>query len=417
MTTRTKRPNHEGHIRKRADGRYERQLTVPGHGGNKRVSVYGRTIRELTESTEELRRRLGLGWLPGTGTMSVKELSERVLADTLDAARLGKKSVRTHGHYKWLLADYIIPEIGGLTLGRVTEARCAEVIEHARAAGRSEQTCAHIYSVMHRSFEFAIEKRWLAVHPMAHMQKPSPRKYRAYVLSKEDARRFVEASATEPYLQAALVVCLALGMRLGEVLGLRRSAVNERRGKLEIAAQLQRLPRDLRSATAGDGHVIIERAKAGSEREPDLPPIALAVLRAHVARQNTRQLKAGMKWNRTITVMTEGRFGDYRQESNDLLFTTDEGLPLDPKVVRDAFIRVCKAANIPWSAEGQHGLRVHDLRHSASTLLIEAGASAREVMKMCGWKSPQMFLHYTEVEEQARAQTASRMESVLVAAS
>lgn len=44
---------------------------------------------------------------------------------------------------------------------------------------------------------------------------------------------------------------------------------------------------------------------------------------------------------------------------------------------------------------------------------IEAGASAREVMALLGHKSPQMFLHYTKVEEQARAKTAQRMDRIL----
>jgi integrase len=415
MPRKTRRPNGEGHIRPRADGRYERQLTVVVQGLRKRVSAYGRTIRELNENTEALRRRLGTGWMPGTANVSVAELGQRLLASVLAGARAGKRSVRTYGQYEWLLREYIVPEIGGLTIGRVTDRRCADVIERARAADKSEQTCAHIYTVLHRAFQFAIDNKWLSVHPMAQMEKPSPRKYHAYVLSKDEARRFIAAAADEPYVGTALVVCLALGMRLGEVLGVRRRAVNERRGKLEISAQVQRLPRDLRPLGAPDGLVVIERPKADSGREPDLPAFALALLRAHIARQAERRLAAGPVWRQTITVMTDGRYGDFRQELNDLLFTTDEGAPLDPKLVRDAFIRVCDAAGIPWSAEGREGLRIHDLRHSAATLLIEAGATAREVMAMCGWSSPQMFLHYTDVQEQARAQTAARMESILVA--
>jgi integrase len=61
----------------------------------------------------------------------------------------------------------------------------------------------------------------------------------------------------------------------------------------------------------------------------------------------------------------------------------------------------------------KRGLRLHDLRGSASTLLIEGGESARAVMALLGHKSPQMFLHYTKVEEQARAQTAARMDRIL----
>jgi integrase len=83
------------------------------------------------------------------------------------------------------------------------------------------------------------------------------------------------------------------------------------------------------------------------------------------------------------------------------------------ELIRRAFIRVCTEAGIPWSARGQRGLRLHDLRGSASTLLIEGGESARAVMALLGHKSPQMFLHYTKVEEQARAKTAALMDRIL----
>ena len=70
MSKTAKRPNGEGHYRKRVDGRYERQLTVLSQGKRKRVSVYGRDLRELNANVEELRRRLGAGWRPRSGTTS-----------------------------------------------------------------------------------------------------------------------------------------------------------------------------------------------------------------------------------------------------------------------------------------------------------------------------------------------------------
>jgi integrase len=46
---------------------------------------------------------------------------------------------------------------------------------------------------------------------------------------------------------------------------------------------------------------------------------------------------------------------------------------------------------------GVEGLRFHDLRHSAATLALAAGANTRELMERMGHTSPQVALRYQHV--------------------
>jgi Phage integrase family len=48
-------------------------------------------------------------------------------------------------------------------------------------------------------------------------------------------------------------------------------------------------------------------------------------------------------------------------------------------------------------AAGVEGLRFHDLRHSAATLALAAGANTRELMERMGHTSPQVALRYQHV--------------------
>jgi integrase len=48
-------------------------------------------------------------------------------------------------------------------------------------------------------------------------------------------------------------------------------------------------------------------------------------------------------------------------------------------------------------AVGVEGLRVHDLRHSAATLALAAGANTRELMERMGHTSPAVALRYQHV--------------------
>ena len=48
-------------------------------------------------------------------------------------------------------------------------------------------------------------------------------------------------------------------------------------------------------------------------------------------------------------------------------------------------------------AAGVEGLRFHDLRHTAATLALAAGANTRELMERMGHTSPQVALRYQHV--------------------
>ena len=62
---------------------------------------------------------------------------------------------------------------------------------------------------------------------------------------------------------------------------------------------------------------------------------------------------------------------------NDLVFTSQSGLPLDGKNVTKAFQRMLRRAGLPKR-------RFYDLRHSCATLLLVQGVPARVVMEILG---------------------------------
>ncbi|MDH4120004.1 MAG: tyrosine-type recombinase/integrase, partial [Acidimicrobiia bacterium] len=67
---------------------------------------------------------------------------------------------------------------------------------------------------------------------------------------------------------------------------------------------------------------------------------------------------------------------------NDLVFTAPGGGPLRVSNFRKkVWLPATAASNSPA------GLRVHDLRHTAASLAISAGASIKAVQQMCGHSS------------------------------
>jgi len=88
------------------------------------------------------------------------------------------------------------------------------------------------------------------------------------------------------------------------------------------------------------------------------------------------------------------------------VFCSERGTALDPSNVRRTFARVAKRA----------GIEGHDfpymLRHTAVSLLIDAGATIEEVADLLGDDPRTLYRHYRH-RVRPVADAATRMESIL----
>lgn len=86
----------------------------------------------------------------------------------------------------------------------------------------------------------------------------------------------------------------------------------------------------------------------------------VAVLREHRKRQNEQRLAIGPGW-----------------QDQGFVFTTPTGEALHPRNVGDTFRRMLPRIGLPR-------VRVHDLRHTAATLLLSWGQHPKVVQEMLG---------------------------------
>lgn len=99
---------------------------------------------------------------------------------------------------------------------------------------------------------------------------------------------------------------------------------------------------------------------------------------------------------------------------NDLIFTTGGGRPLSGAYL-DAgpFREICRTAGIAYSTREDKGLRFHDLRHSAATILLSAGVPERVVMEILGHSTLAMVKRYQHVLPGLTVAAAERMDRVM----
>lgn len=128
----------------------------------------------------------------------------------------------------------------------------------------------------------------------------------------------------------------------------------------------------------------------GSRRIVPLPANLAAVLRRHRTEQTERLLLAGPAWHA----------GDY-------VFDSGTGRPIDPDALGKAF----HAATM---GVGLVGVRLHDLRHAAATVLIDQGTNVRVVADLLGHSSVSFTLEtYVYPDEAAAAAAVERLGEAL----
>ena len=153
-------------------------------------------------------------------------------------------------------------------------------------------------------------------------------------------RRLLSSARETPHY-ARWLIAATLGLRQGEVLGLRWDDVDLGKSQLHVRQALQR--------RSGGALELVEPKTARSRRTIPLPAHVLHALAEHRDRQSAARDKAGDDW-------TERGF----------VFTTRTGGPLAPRNDYRSFQLLLTKA-------GLRRVRVHDLRHTAASMLLEQG--------------------------------------------
>jgi integrase len=134
----------------------------------------------------------------------------------------------------------------------------------------------------------------------------------------------------------------------------------------------------------------VEPKSARSRRTIALPAITVAALRTHRRAQLEARLLAGDGW-----------------KDSGLVFTTSIGTPIENSNLTKSFKALLRQAKLP-------DIRIHDLRHTAATLLLTQGVNPRVVMETLGHSQISLTLNtYSHVLPDLQREAADRMSALL----
>lgn len=271
---------------------------------------------------------------------------------------IGERTWRpsTHNSYERTLA---LPrrELGSIRLQRLTRADVESLVrkmsrEGGRdGKGRSPRTISLMLTVLSKVMKEAVREGYVGTNVVDRVRKPrrAPREMKTW--TAEQMAVFLTSVADDPL--AGVWQVAALGLRRGELLGMRWSDIDLEAGMLTIRqARVQ----------AGKKTVLGDPKTERGRRTVPLHPAAINALR------DTRR--------RTLTenpaVPMRDKTGGERLVAVDGL-----GNPITPAAFSTAFQRHAAAAELPR-------IRLHDMRHSAISILLQQGVPVVTVARLAG---------------------------------
>lgn len=320
--------------------------------------------------------------------MTLAELAEEWLAMSRHAIA-GTTLERYEGHWRCELA----PVLGTVRMQALTPERIQHAYVALLDAGYARATVRSAHAMLALLLDHAVLRRLLTTNPARRATRVL-RRQRSEDQEAED-RRAVWSRAEAHVLFARMgearygliyALCLGLGLRRGEVLGLRWADLDlppappagapEPAGRLRVVQTVRHCKQppyyELGSATKSPA----------SRRFLPLPGPLCASLRAQRERVASLRRAAGPAW-----------------ENHDLVFPKEDGSPTPPHVLWRDWYAFLERADLPR-------ITLHRLRHSFGSIALAGGMPITLVSRLLGHSSPavtmRVYAHLIrELEEEA----------------
>ncbi|WP_121828087.1 site-specific integrase [Streptomyces sp. S1] len=372
---RKRNPNGAGTSTQRKDGRFQAAVYVLQPDGTRaRKFAYGKTWAECDAKRRALLDKVASGTPVPTRSAKLSEW----LAYWLESVVRPRRKLSTYDKYEAHVRLYLSPVLGTKRL----ESLSVPDVRHFLLQ-LEKKTTAATAKESHRVLRTALSaacREELIVRNVAKLVEPPRAAVRELSpWSLDETLDFLAAARRDP-LYAAFVLAIAMGLRRGEIVGLRWNDIDLENRVLLVRQQVQRRR----------GVLYNDETKGRRSRAIPLPAMCLAPLRWHRMRQKTTYEAAGTEWT------TAG-----------YIFATRTGRPVEPRNVHRSFVRVSEAA-------GLRPIRLHDVRHGCATLLTAAGVAPRVVMEILGHSQISLTMDvYTHVVQDTQREAISHMDRLL----
>ena len=360
-----RRPQGDGTIHKRKDGRWEARLVI-GHkndGSPMYKSVFGKTQKQAlkllhtaietyrdVDLTEESRMTLG-EWLD-------KWLDEYMIFTVRES---------TLESYGALIKNQVKPFIGSKPLSALTTSEMQKFYNKIKKEGRVREHPIHgktladsmvrgVHMMLHEALDMAVKERLIVKNPTNGTTIPKCNYPEKQVLGDSQLNTFLDAIKAYPEWTDFFYTEVMTGLRRGEICGLRWSDVDFGESKLRVERSV--------SVKKGGGIRIGETKTDTGKRIIILPPSVKDML-----------------LRRKAEALSEWIFYKFANPCE----------PMNPDAAYRKLKVILKNAELPL-------IRFHDLRHTFATHATDGGVDPKTLSGILGHTNASFTLDtYTHV--------------------
>lgn len=285
----------------------------------------------------------------------------------------------TKNKYREYLRLYLLPAFGDKAMSAVT----SDDVQHwydafpIRKGGHGASARKHVYELLSGIFAQARTKpingngeTLIKINPCSFTVARPQRKKEPLIAEPKELDAIY--NAMPQWLQLSVYLCGVMGLREGECLGLQRKDF-----ELDAETPMLHIERSAKEVVKGNHRIVVlgTTKTQTSVRDLDIPDFLLEHIKKH--------FDAFVEDDSDSPVFTAPRTGGLVKQ----------------QTVRNAWYRAIK--NVPRLA----GMRFYDLRHTALSKAVEAGASLGTVKNMAGHVIDSTAFNYQHESQSNREQT------------
>ncbi len=284
--------------------------------------------------------------------------------------------------YKTKIRCYINPALGEIYIKSLKPEHIQKMINEMIGRELSPKNIRDTFNNINAAMKKAVKLRLIPYNPCEAVELPKLKKYRAKVYPIEMIHELLNtAKDLDIYIPIFLLVMM--GLRRGELLALKWEDIDFKNNVLKVRRNL---------VNGEKGNIVIKAPKSEAGiRDIHLGEEAIAVLKEARLQYMNDAFSCGMGFQNLGFVVHQ-----------------KDGSPIKPDSMTQKWTRFLKMNNLPK-------IRLHDLRHSNATALIQAGVNPRVVQQRLGHSDVNITLNtYTHVLPEMDMEAAEKLDSIIL---
>ncbi|MBQ8298628.1 MAG: site-specific integrase [Clostridia bacterium] len=366
-----------GHIRKYKD-RWAAivYLGRDSNGKEQRKWLYNKDKKELEKQMTEFIYKHEKGLTSKNDSIIFKDWFHSYKEMRANLKNLSEDTLRD---YDTIFNNYLLP----IHDKKLVDIKVSDIqkIYNTVLKNKGAKRVKKVHQVLSVFITAAYKQQYIERNLMDFVEMPAVEKYTPTIVDDDQFKHVVE-KIKGTYLEALVIICAGLGLRLGEALGIQiHKCINFDTNILRVQQQLKR--------KKGGHPILTAKLKTdSSRRDISLPPDVSSFLKDYIEKLEVQKK------------MYEEYTGQPYHD-NDLLICKDNGDPKPHTTVERNWRELFEDNKAPF--------RIHDLRHYNAILMLKNGVPDKVARDRLGHTTLQMTDRYQHTTKEIDQENAKKI--------